>query len=721
MLLVFGLAAVAGCSEEELIGRAQAVISIDPIEIDFDDVAVGTVKTLELEVRNSGTVGADLQASLDDSLGGEFTLAQVPERVNPGEREMMKLSFSPTSPGLREGTLTFTTSATTTVDIPVRGRGVEPAVTADPPVVDFGRVLVGTTATQSVSLTNSSDRAVEVIRASLTPATSLEYGVELERIRLEPGASAQMTVTYTPGDLGMDEGAIVVLDSGPRAMDLNVRVRGQGVESDIVVEPAAHVFSGLYVGQTQTRPFYVRNIGDRTHTVTQLAFASSGTNQVGDLAFAPATTPVEVEAGEALQVDVTWNPQTAGMIFDEVRVQASGLSSTAVVSISGVAEPEPAPRIEVSPPSLNFGQVEVGNSLAQDLRITNAGTSTLALVGAISIQPSGSPYTLQNAPAPGATYAPNGGAMFQVVYTPTGAGVAPAASVVIGSNDPSAPTVSVPLVGEGVVTAVPSIFVDPIPLAFGQVPRGVQASRSVLVRNDGSGPLTLGVIRLTDDAGGRFLLPTPPSINTVLQPTQSLNFNVEYLDNGVVMAYAGMLEIASDDPSRPLVQVPLTATTEPPPAVMTDINVTLTWSSANTDIDLHLVRPGGSFFQTPGDCCFCNTNPDWGMVNNSTDNPFLDRDDLVGPGPETINLSVAQDGEHRVMVHHYSGSAASTVTVEVRLRGTLVATVTENLDPNERWIAGYITWNAATQMGTFRSSILPPLPTLFSLCLPEGS
>ena len=55
-------------------------------------------------------------------------------------------------------------------------------------------------------------------------------------------------------------------------------------------------------------------------------------------------------------------------------------------------------------------------------------------------------------------------------------------------------------------------------------------------------------------------------------------------------------------------------------------------------------------------------------------------------------------------------------TVEINIRGTTVATVTRALNGSERWIAGYITWNAATQMGTFRPSILGPFPTILLLC-----
>ncbi|MCA9553820.1 MAG: choice-of-anchor D domain-containing protein [Myxococcales bacterium] len=719
-LLALALLA-AGCGDEEVLGRAEAYLTVDPAAVDFDDVAVGTIKTLDVELNNPGSALLKLQAALDDTLSGEVSLAEVPESLPPGTRRTIRLTFAPTSPGVREGNLTFTTDSgsTPTVVVTVRGRGVNPALVADPPMVDFGRVLVGTTATQAVSLTNSSDRAVEVIRASLTQATSLEYSVTLDRIRLDPGASIDLVVTYSPNDVGMDEGAVTVLDSGPRAMDLTIRLRGQGVESDIVVEPNALAFSGIYPGQTQTLPFFVRNIGVDPHQITKMVFASSNGAVAGDLSFAPNATPIDVPAGDAVQVDVTFTPQSTGMVFDEIRVDATGQRNTAVVSVTAVVEPAPVARIEVAPPSLNFGQVEVGMTSQRNLQISNTGTADLTLTQNITIVPAGAPYTLSNAPASGTVMAPTDSSTFQVTFAPITAGVAPAAELVVTSDDPNTPVVRVPLVGEGVVNQVPNIFVDPNPLAFGQVPRGIRASRSVLVRNDGTAPLILNLVRLTDNAGGRFGLPTPPAPGTSLAPGQQLNFSVEYFDNGVVAAYAGMMEIQSNDPGG-AEQVPLTASTEPPPVALTDINIQLTWSRTNADVDIHLIRPGGSFFDAPSDACFCNSNPDWGMPGNATDNPFLDRDDLVGPGPETINLTTAENGEYQVVVHFYADTAPTPApvdaTVEINIRGTTVATVTRALNGSERWIAGYITWNAATQMGTFRPSILGPFPTILLLC-----
>src|SRR5690606_21078862 len=132
----------------------------------------------------------------------------------------------------------------------------------------------------------------------------------------------------------------------------------------------------------------------------------------------------------------------------------------------------------------------------------------------------------------------------------------------------------------------------------------------------------------------------------------------------------------------------------------------------------HFIRPGGDFFDSPGDNCWCNTNPDWGLLGQPSDDPFLDRDDLRGPGPENINLTEALDGEHQVVVHYFAsyGAADVTVTLEVRVKGILIATRSETLGELERWVAGRINWNTALDAGTWTSGFFGPFPTIFLAC-----
>ncbi len=129
------------------------------------------------------------------------------------------------------------------------------------------------------------------------------------------------------------------------------------------------------------------------------------------------------------------------------------------------------------------------------------------------------------------------------------------------------------------------------------------------------------------------------------------------------------------------------------------IRVELRWTkppSSNVDLDLHFIRPGGSMWRIPDDCYFGNMNPTWGT--NPGNNPTLDRDDLVGPGPETITLPAPPySGAYRVVVHHYSGATPTTATVRIWLRDRLVHTSSRQMTERRQvWHVANINWPAAT-------------------------
>jgi hypothetical protein len=95
--------------------------------------------------------------------------------------------------------------------------------------------------------------------------------------------------------------------------------------------------------------------------------------------------------------------------------------------------------------------------------------------------------------------------------------------------------------------------------------------------------------------------------------------------------------------------------------------VQLTWDD-DADLDLHLMEEGARLFDTPGDACYCNMTPDWGLLGNSVDDPSLDIDDVDGLGPETITLTRPQDGRYRVAVHYYRGEGRPNRPTRARVR-----------------------------------------------------
>ena len=147
------------------------------------------------------------------------------------------------------------------------------------------------------------------------------------------------------------------------------------------------------------------------------------------------------------------------------------------------------------------------------------------------------------------------------------------------------------------------------------------------------------------------------------------------------------------------------------------------FDQTGADIDLHLRHPSASaWFDTQYDCSYQNPEPDWGALNQSSDNPQLDFDDADGAGPENITLDGPQDtralgGNYKVGAHYYRNTEAievtpsgtdtrpgtginflgSTITVKVYLRSELVHQSQRAPEPNQMWEVGEIIWTEEDQ------------------------
>ena len=115
------------------------------------------------------------------------------------------------------------------------------------------------------------------------------------------------------------------------------------------------------------------------------------------------------------------------------------------------------------------------------------------------------------------------------------------------------------------------------------------------------------------------------------------------------------------------------------------IHVALRWGLEDIDVDLHLIREGGLFFTVPDDTFYANRTPDWGVIDDPSDNPRLDLDDVDGFGPELIDYQRPPQGRYRAVVHYWDAFARPDVVgpvdaeVKIYIDGELASTVSNTL------------------------------------------
>jgi hypothetical protein len=289
----------------------------------------------------------------------------------------------------------------------------------------------------------------------------------------------------------------------------------------------------------------------------------------------PFTVPFPGGAGTR-GATITFSDTTAGNIIKNFfyRVRAYGVNGTS--AWSNVARTLAAPAASVQPASLAFGGIAVNaTSPAQTVTLSNTGVSPLTVISIVLA--GANPGDFLQTSNCGATVAGGSSCRSSVTFKPTAAG-ARAANLVITTDDPSRPTVIVPLSGTGLV---PVAGVSPSALTFPDQPVGAaSATQAVMLSNSGQAPLAISRVAGTGTNAGDFLLTNACPANLAAGAQCAIGATFKPTAQG---ARSAAITITSNDPAKPSLAVTLggngIAAGTPPQA---PTNLTASLSGANT-------------------------------------------------------------------------------------------------------------------------------------------
>ena len=446
--------------------------------------------------------------------------------------------------------------------------------------------------------------------------------------------------------------------------------------------PSSVDFGEVPIGLAADREVAIRNTGEVNLTIDDVLVPSGfSVQRAKGLLIGNTIAP-----GNEIAFDVTFLPTVEGQRQGTLTVLSAGIELELDLAGSGVFRQ--FSNLVVDPAAVDFGTVSVNGSARAEAVITNIGNAEASVTEVMVGEPA---VFAVNTPVPfsvpagqavivGVSFTPNRVDLF----SDTMRFVAADSFVEVGLSGRS-------IQPNGDVLCMPST------VNFGQVKREDMTTRGVTCTAVG-GPARILRTEVAADGSDDFSLTTPSQL-VDLRAGQSLTFVISFEANGLIGARTGTLLIQYDGGGGPnTVFLPLEAEVVAPPASENDISIVLRWDTGGTDVDIHLVRPGGAFFTMPGDCYYANRSPDWGTRGESVDDPFLDMDNTTGFGPETINLMQAEPGQYQVWTHFYQGPFATTsnATVDVFLRGQAVGSYTQPLTCSRRWLVGFINWNGST-------------------------
>ncbi len=198
----------------------------------------------------------------------------------------------------------------------------------------------------------------------------------------------------------------------------------------------------------------------------------------------------------------TFTPNIAGTITCTIYITGTQ-STTLTVSGMGMAPPI---EISVSPGSVAFGDVRRNTaSTPVGINVASIGGSTLS----VSSVSASAGFTITSGPTGAYNLAPGGSQPYMLECNPTATG-AMSGSFVVTSDDPSNPTVTLPLSCNGIDS---NLSIAPSPATIPTTRVGEPLTETIDLSNTGTASMTLESVTFT---GTDMTLLSAPSAGTVL-------------------------------------------------------------------------------------------------------------------------------------------------------------------------------------------------------------
>lgn len=447
------------------VGRANLVYSRQSIAFSggyVDTVASGVVYTFT----NSGTVAGSISTPV---LTGDFFYLQdtCPAVVFPNANCSVLVFFVPTAVGQRTGTMTFTDDAGAHV-ITLSGTAFLSAALQLPSDLTFPDTNVNSvSAPLQLTLTNTGSTASFGI-----PQVAGDFAVRSTTCGtgLLQNASCALQVIFDPLGEGQRDGFVQVTFGGASYV---TRLHGHAIgHGATTAAPAAVIFGAVGIG-SRSQPQTVALTNTGTGSVT----LQSQTVSPSDFQVVASTCGASLAAGTTCTLTLAFAPSSGGArsgtltLVDNTATHAIPLSGTG----SGHAS------VSVTPATIDFGVVPLGQSAQQDATVSNTGDADIGL-----LPPAATGDFSVTGTTCGTRIAPGATCTVTVRFTPSADGGRTGSLSV--ADTAAAHTVVLTGAGQG----SGSLLFSPLALVFGNTPVGAASStQTVKLTNAGTATAVL--------------------------------------------------------------------------------------------------------------------------------------------------------------------------------------------------------------------------------------
>jgi HYDIN/CFA65/VesB family protein len=203
------------------------------------------------------------------------------------------------------------------------------AISLAPASVNFGHVAVGSTASQSVTISNGGGSSLTITQASTSAAGVSISGMSLPLV-IAAGKQSTFDIVFSPKTAGALSGNISVMtdvSSTPSTVSLS----GTALAATALLTSSAPSlnFGSVAVGKSGSMSVTLTNAGNSDVTVSKVSVSGGSFSESG------VSAGMILAPGQSTTVDATFTPQSAGSVSGSVTVASNATNSPGTISLSG--------------------------------------------------------------------------------------------------------------------------------------------------------------------------------------------------------------------------------------------------------------------------------------------------------------------------------------------------------------------------------------------------
>ncbi|MGA8306309.1 MAG: choice-of-anchor D domain-containing protein [Candidatus Acidiferrales bacterium] len=371
LLFIFACRAVAASS-----------VTVSPTSVNLGSVNVGSSSQQQIKITNF--TGISVTITSVALSGNYFAISGIaaPLSLSTGKSATLTVTFAPKAAGAQTGKIVVQgRGITTAINVTLSANGVSSggttSISAVPTGAAFGNVPVGSTNSQTFTVTNHGTSTISVSSEAVS-GTGFSMSGLADSAQIAAGKSSTFNVAFKPAKTGTITGsASINFSASGKTVPLTVSLSGNGVTATgaLQVSPTAINFGDVLVGHSGSLSLKVTNTGNSALTTSRGTISGSGFSMIGGLA------GLTLQPGQSDSVTVVFEPAVTGSASGTISIQA-GLTTTSVaLSGSGTAQTSSPHSVSLSwvastSPSVEGYYVERGTTSGGPYSILNSSPET---------------------------------------------------------------------------------------------------------------------------------------------------------------------------------------------------------------------------------------------------------------------------------------------------------------------------------------------------------